>query len=136
MGNPCGVLCRAASGPRILSYDHNGEFDCVCPNGENTHHSCEERSQIWGTAGFVTGAFGLACASVVVRTICEAPRPWGVSQFTMAETHPIVDGIGGAGPMEGDLRHRLRMGLLPIDTQSDIQTDRDSFRPLKSSIAR
>ena len=36
----------------------------------------------------------------------------------MAETHPIVDGIGGAGPMEeGDLRHRLRMGLLPIDTQ-------------------
>lgn len=56
--------------PEILSYDRNGEFDCVCPNGENTHHSCEERSQIWGTAGFVTGAFGLACASVVIRTLC------------------------------------------------------------------
>ena len=55
--------------PVQLSYDHNGEFQCVCPNGENDVHSCEERSLIWGTAGFVTGAFGLSCSSVVVREL-------------------------------------------------------------------
>jgi tRNA threonylcarbamoyladenosine dehydratase len=58
--------------PAVLDYDSNGEFQCVCPNGENDQHSCEERSQIWGNAGFVTGAFGLACASVVVRRLCAA----------------------------------------------------------------
>ena len=35
----------------------------------NDLHCCEERRVIYGTAGFVTGAFGLACASVVVRAI-------------------------------------------------------------------
>ena len=34
-------------------------------------HSCESRSVIWGTAGFVTGAFGLTCASVAIREILE-----------------------------------------------------------------
>ncbi|MGC6511109.1 MAG: tRNA threonylcarbamoyladenosine dehydratase [Myxococcota bacterium] len=72
-GIPAVFSAEPLQRPEILSYDHNGEFDCVCPNGENTHHSCEERSQIWGTAGFVTGAFGLACASVVVRTLSGAP---------------------------------------------------------------
>jgi len=55
--------------PIVLPYDKNGDFQCVCPNGENTHHSCEERSLIWGTAGFVTGVFGMTCASVVVREL-------------------------------------------------------------------
>ena len=71
-GIPAVYSAEALQAPEVLSYDHNGEFECVCPNGENNHHSCEERSQIWGTAGFVTGAFGLACASVVVRTLCDA----------------------------------------------------------------
>ena len=57
--------------PIVLPYDHNGEFQCVCPNGENDVHSCEERSLIWGTAGFVTGVFGLTCASVVIRQLTQ-----------------------------------------------------------------
>ncbi len=55
--------------PRELHYDGAEGFHCVCPGGQNEHHSCEERRVIYGTAGFVTGAFGLACASVVVRAI-------------------------------------------------------------------
>ena len=57
--------------PEVLAYDKQGEFQCVCPNGENDFHSCESRSVIWGTAGFVTGSFGLICASVAVREILE-----------------------------------------------------------------
>ncbi|HXE72901.1 MAG TPA: tRNA threonylcarbamoyladenosine dehydratase, partial [Candidatus Nitrosotenuis sp.] len=55
--------------PRELSYDGGMGFRCVCPGGKNDLHSCEERAVIYGTAGFVTGAFGLACASVVVRSL-------------------------------------------------------------------
>jgi tRNA A37 threonylcarbamoyladenosine dehydratase len=58
--------------PHELHYDGGEGFRCVCPGGQNEHHSCEERRVIYGTAGFVTGAFGLACASVVVRAIAGA----------------------------------------------------------------
>ena len=55
--------------PHELHYDGAEGFRCVCPGGTNDVHSCEERRVIYGTAGFVTGAFGLAAASVVVRAI-------------------------------------------------------------------
>ncbi|MGZ3426771.1 MAG: tRNA threonylcarbamoyladenosine dehydratase [Polyangia bacterium] len=58
--------------PRELHYDGAEGFHCVCPGGANDQHSCEDRRVIYGTAGFVTGAFGLACASVVVRAIADA----------------------------------------------------------------
>jgi tRNA A37 threonylcarbamoyladenosine dehydratase len=58
--------------PVDLRYDGDTGFDCVCPNGDNDVHTCDDRNVIWGTAGFVTGAFGLACASVVVRGIVGA----------------------------------------------------------------
>ena len=55
--------------PIDLHYDKGKGFSCVCPNGSNDHHTCEDRNRIWGTAGFVTGSFGLATASVVVRDL-------------------------------------------------------------------
>ena len=55
--------------PRELGYDGGEGFRCVCPGGANDVHTCEERRVIYGTAGFVTGAFGLACASVVVKAL-------------------------------------------------------------------
>ena len=58
--------------PHELHYDGGDGFRCVCPGGANEFHSCEERRIIYGTAGFVTGAFGLACASVVVRAIADS----------------------------------------------------------------
>lgn len=57
-----------AAEPKPLAYEQDG-FHCVCPGGTNDFHSCEERRVIYGTAGFVTGSFGLACASVVVRSL-------------------------------------------------------------------
>ncbi|HEY6876644.1 MAG TPA: ThiF family adenylyltransferase, partial [Polyangiales bacterium] len=55
--------------PSDLTYDRGEGFRCVCPNGDNGLHSCDKRSRIEGSASFVTGAFGLACASVVVRAL-------------------------------------------------------------------
>lgn len=55
--------------PSAVGYDHGQGFRCVCPNGDNGLHTCEKRSRIEGSAAFVTGAFGLACAGVVVRAL-------------------------------------------------------------------
>jgi tRNA A37 threonylcarbamoyladenosine dehydratase len=63
---------EAPAMPHELHYDGGDGFRCVCPGGTNELHSCEERRVIYGTAGFVTGAFGLACASVVVRALAAA----------------------------------------------------------------
>jgi tRNA A37 threonylcarbamoyladenosine dehydratase len=57
--------------PTELHYDEGEGFRCVCPGGKNDHHSCEERRLIYGTASFVTGSFGLACASLVVRALAS-----------------------------------------------------------------
>ncbi len=57
--------------PVDLHYDGDAGFHCVCPGGKNDQHSCEERALIYGTASFVTGSFGLVCASVVVRAIAS-----------------------------------------------------------------
>lgn len=55
--------------PRQLGYDAGDGFRCVCPQGDNGKHTCDQRSVIYGTASFVTGAFGLACASAAVQTL-------------------------------------------------------------------
>lgn len=56
-----------AQEPYDLAYEREHGFRCVCPNGDNGFLTCERRSRIDGTASFVTGAFGLVTASVVVR---------------------------------------------------------------------
>jgi tRNA A37 threonylcarbamoyladenosine dehydratase len=58
-----------ARDPIELHYDGGKGFHCVCPQGQNDLHSCDARNLIMGNASFVTGAFGLACASVVVRSL-------------------------------------------------------------------
>lgn len=55
--------------PLELTYDNGEGFRCVCPGGSNGMHSCDKRSVIYGTAGFVTGTFGMVCASVAVKSI-------------------------------------------------------------------
>lgn len=55
--------------PRPLLYDGDDGLSCVCPNGDNTHHTCDDRHVVWGNAAFVTGAMGLSAASVAVRLI-------------------------------------------------------------------
>jgi tRNA A37 threonylcarbamoyladenosine dehydratase len=55
--------------PAPVSYDEGQGFRCVCPNSDNGMHTCDRRARIEGSAGFVTGTFGLVCASVVVREL-------------------------------------------------------------------
>ena len=55
--------------PKELTYDNGKGFRCVCPQGQNEFFNCDNRNVILGNASFVTGAFGLACASVVVREL-------------------------------------------------------------------
>ena len=50
-----------------LAYDQGQGFKCVRPQGDNGFFTCDNRNLIMGNASFVTGAFGLAAASVAVR---------------------------------------------------------------------
>ncbi len=72
--------------PEVLKYDREGEFQCVCPNGDNDFHSCDSRSVIWGTAGFVTGTFGLTCASIVIRHL--------TAELDVSEEQASEQGVG------------------------------------------
>ena len=55
--------------PLELHYDQGKGFRCVCPQGKNEFFNCDNRNVILGNASFVTGAFGLACASVIVKEV-------------------------------------------------------------------
>lgn len=55
--------------PEELKYDNGKGFKCVCPQGDNGFFNCDNRNIIMGSAGFVTSAFGMACASHVVREL-------------------------------------------------------------------
>jgi tRNA A37 threonylcarbamoyladenosine dehydratase len=98
--------------PKELTYDKGEGFSCVCPTGDadvehvrENHHSCDEKNLIDGTVSYVTGAFGLACASVVVNTLTGDLRkkaPDARSKFDDKAAHkagacaPAADG-GGEG---------------------------------------
>jgi len=63
--------------PEELKYDNGKGFKCVCPQGDNTFFNCDNRNLIMGSSGFVTGAFGMACAAhavqELIRTTFTAP---------------------------------------------------------------
>jgi tRNA A37 threonylcarbamoyladenosine dehydratase len=72
---PTGITAVFSIEPRRqpfeLTYDEGGGFMCVCPHGENEHHSCEHRNQIDGSVAFVTSIFGMQMAGAVVRRIAQ-----------------------------------------------------------------
>jgi tRNA A37 threonylcarbamoyladenosine dehydratase len=70
-GIPAICSLEPVAAPRELSYDEGRGFRCVCPQAENDKHTCEQRNLIYGTAGFVTGAFGLACTAQAVKLILQ-----------------------------------------------------------------
>ncbi len=53
--------------PEVPSWDEERGFHCICPHRADSPHACEKRRIIYGTATFVTAAFGLAAASAIVR---------------------------------------------------------------------
>lgn len=49
--------------------DTDCKAGCLCPQGENEFQSCTKKNVVHGTASFVTGAFGLACAAVAIERL-------------------------------------------------------------------
>jgi tRNA A37 threonylcarbamoyladenosine dehydratase len=81
MGIPTVFSLEHRHWPKELTYDKGEGFACVCPAGDadvshvrDNHHSCDEKNLIDGTVSYVTGAFGLAAASVVVNTLTDELR--------------------------------------------------------------
>jgi tRNA threonylcarbamoyladenosine dehydratase len=70
-GIPAAYSPEPVTAPEELHYDGGKGFRCVCPQGDNPYFQCDNRNLILGNASFVTGAFGLACASVAVRGLIE-----------------------------------------------------------------
>jgi tRNA A37 threonylcarbamoyladenosine dehydratase len=68
-GIPCVFSTEVPMEPVELKYDLGQGFKCVCPQGQNNLHSCDQRNRIYGTASFVTGTFGFQMASWVVRQV-------------------------------------------------------------------
>lgn len=77
-GIPCFFSDETPIQPVELKYDNGQGFKCVCPKGQNDLHSCDSRNVIWGTASFVTGAFGLHLASHIVQEIHA--QVWGEAE--------------------------------------------------------
>ncbi|HEY5959274.1 MAG TPA: hypothetical protein VIV60_22105, partial [Polyangiaceae bacterium] len=79
-----------AQEPEPVTYDQGLGFRCVCPGGSNDMHSCEKRRVIYGTASFVTGTFGLFCASTVVRDLSRAATEGFAARKHIACESPIT----------------------------------------------
>ena len=87
MGIPAVWSDESRTWPKELSYDGGKGFRCVCPN-KSSEHGCDSRQLIDGTAVFVTGAFGLACASVVVNQLTESIRDAAPAAKALRGTKP------------------------------------------------
>ncbi len=70
-GIPAVYSTEAHTDPVDLHYDKGQGFRCVCPQGQNEFFTCDARNTIYGNASFVTGTFGLVCASVAVRHLIQ-----------------------------------------------------------------
>ena len=95
--------------PKALTYDKGEGFSCVCPTGDadvehvrEHHHSCDEKNLIDGTVAYVTGAFGLACASVVVNALTNDLRQQAPdAQSKLADKPAKHDGCGHVDDTSG-----------------------------------
>lgn len=58
--------------PEPITYDPRIAEGYFEPDELNPYHSSDKRHVIYGTASYVTGTFGLWCASVVIRGLVKA----------------------------------------------------------------
>jgi len=79
-GIPAVYSAEPPTAPAELAYDGGKGFRCVCPQGQNEFFNCDSRNLIMGNASFVTGTFGLFCASRVVQgLLSESKRGTGLA---------------------------------------------------------
>jgi len=74
LDEPTGLLAvfsiERPTQPTALHWDRpDGSYVCVCPPKPDRGHTCDDRRQIEGTFAHVVGAFGMACASVVLNQL-------------------------------------------------------------------
>ncbi|HJN76112.1 MAG TPA: tRNA threonylcarbamoyladenosine dehydratase [Myxococcota bacterium] len=55
--------------PVELDRDVATAFRCICPQGDNEVHSCDDRNVVQGTVSFIPPLFGLVAAGVVVNDL-------------------------------------------------------------------
>ncbi|WP_413557475.1 ThiF family adenylyltransferase [Bdellovibrio sp. HCB209] len=67
-GIPCVFSDEPVMMPEELTYDKGMGFKCVCPK-TNDFHGCDNRNMIYGSASYITGAFGLVMASHIVNEV-------------------------------------------------------------------
>ncbi len=56
-----------------LDDDVAAAFRCICPNGDNGLHSCDDRNVVQGTVSFIPSIFGLMAAGTVVNELIGRP---------------------------------------------------------------
>lgn len=72
--------------PNELDAAVEDEFHCICPWGDNDHHSCSHRNVVQGTVSWIPAMFGLMAAGTAVNRLLgrrvlsadredPAPRP-------------------------------------------------------------
>ncbi|HQX51979.1 MAG TPA: tRNA threonylcarbamoyladenosine dehydratase [Planctomycetaceae bacterium] len=66
--------------PEVPEWDLEQGFQCICPHREDSPHACEKRRVIYGTATFMTAAFAMAAAAVVVKNLSKDRTDQGGSQ--------------------------------------------------------
>lgn len=59
--------------PNELDAEVAEAFHCICPNGENEHHSCGHRNVVQGTVSWMPAMFGLAMAGTAVNRLLGRP---------------------------------------------------------------
>jgi tRNA A37 threonylcarbamoyladenosine dehydratase len=59
--------------PRALDAAVADAFHCICPWGDNDHHSCSHRNVVQGTVPWMPAIFGLTLAGVVVNRMLGLP---------------------------------------------------------------
>lgn len=73
-GVPSGIECVwTDEEPHSLDEVVQDEFECICPGGENEHHSCGHRNVVQGTVSWMPAMFGLALAGTVVNRLLGLP---------------------------------------------------------------
>jgi tRNA A37 threonylcarbamoyladenosine dehydratase len=92
-GGPTGITAVYSVEPPVepveLEYDRQAcGFLCVCPHKENAFHTCDHRTQINGSAAFVTSVFGMHAAAVAVRALVR--REEAVSRRAPAAGAPAA----------------------------------------------
>ena len=59
--------------PNELDAEVQDAFHCICPNGDNDHHTCDKRNVVQGTVPWVPAMFGMMMAGTAVNRLLGRP---------------------------------------------------------------